>query len=292
MNRVGIILAGGSGSRLSPITKVLSKQLLPVFDKPMIYYPLSTLMTAGIKNILIITTPDDNHLFEKLLGSGNHLGINISYKIQIKPNGLAEAFLIAEDFIKESSSALILGDNLFYGSNFDLKLAESSKLYSRNTLFAYRVKDPERYGVIEFDGFNHKVSSIIEKPLKPKSNYAATGLYLYDNRVVEFAKKLKPSKRGELEITDLNNIYLEENSLFVEKLVSGDAWLDTGTFDSLLEASMFVSTIEKRQGLKISCPEEIAYKNNWINNRQLKELIKIYGNNDYSNYLKTIIYED
>jgi len=284
----GIILAGGTGSRLYPITKTISKQLLPVYDKPMIYYPLSTLMLAGINEILIITNEEYLSSYQALLGDGSKWGMRIVYKVQKSPNGIAEAFIIGEEFINGHPVALILGDNIFYGHNLSSLLSSAINNKSGATIFAYHVKDPERYGVVEFD--DHKnVISIDEKPYKPKSNYALTGLYFYQNNVVNLVKKLTPSPRGELEITDLNKLYLKQNSLKVEILKRGYAWLDTGTHDSLLEASHFISTIEKRQGLKIACPEEIAFSNKWITKKQLLNLAADINNEDYLNYLKLFI---
>lgn len=280
----GIVLAGGSGTRLYPITKGVSKQILPIYDKPMIYYPLSVLMMSGIKDILIISTPDDISTFEKLLGDGTELGINLSYKIQPSPDGLAQAFILGEEFIGNDSVALVLGDNIFYGYNFSKTLRETSKLEKGATVFGYYVSDPERYGVVEFD--DHKrVISIEEKPKVPKSHYAVTGLYYYDNSVVEKAKMVKPSSRGELEITDLNNMYLKEGSLNVQLLGRGMAWLDTGTHHSLLQASNFVESIEERQGLKIACLEEIAYNMGYITKEQLIELAQPLLKNNYGQYL-------
>lgn len=286
----GIILAGGSGTRLYPLTMITSKQLLPVYDKPMIYYPLSTLMIAGIKEILIISTPNDIVNFEKLLGDGSQFGISIHYKIQPSPDGLAQAFIIGEEFIGNDSCALILGDNIFYGAGFGSMLKEAANNIGRATVFGYHVDDPERFGVVEFD-HNCKVLSLEEKPDKPKSNYAVTGLYFYDNRVVEMAKKVKPSKRGELEITDLNKLYLNEEKLDVQLLSRGFAWLDTGTMDSLLEAAEFVKTIEKRQGIKISAPEEIAYRLGWIDKNKLLEAVGKYGKSPYGKHLEEV-YKD
>jgi len=290
MERKGIILAGGLGTRLYPITQAISKQLLPVFDKPMIYYSLSTLMLAGIRRILIISTPEDLPFFEKLLGDGSQWSIEISYAIQPSPNGLAEAFIIGESFLGNSPAALVLGDNIFHGHLFEDLLLSVSERTEGATVFAYHVKDPERYGVIEFDQKNF-VTDIIEKPIKPKSNYAVTGLYFYDNNVVQFAKKLKPSLRNELEITDLNRIYLKQKKLFVERIGRGYAWLDTGTHESLLEAQQFVQTIEHRQGLKISCPEEIAFRKNWITLQQLEKLAIPMNKNGYGQYLMRIVKE-
>ena len=284
MNRRGIILAGGTGTRLFPSTIATSKQLLSVFDKPMIYYPLSTLMLADITNILIITTQDGQKSFMKLLGNGSQFGINIHYRIQKKPNGIAEAFLIAEDFIENYSSTLILGDNIFYGHNFESILVTSSKDQEFARIFAYHVNDPERYGVVEFDQ-NQIPQKIIEKPKNPSSNYAVTGLYFYNNDVVDYAKKIIPSGRGELEITDLNNIYIEENKMKVEILNRGFSWFDTGTPNSLLEASQFVSSIQNRQGQLISSPEEIAYRKGFISISELREYASSLGHNDYSKKL-------
>lgn len=283
----GIVLAGGSGSRLYPVTKSVSKQLLPIYDKPMIYYPLSVLMMSGIKEILVISTPQDIGLFEKLLGDGNELGIKISYKVQPSPDGLAQAFLLGEEFIGNDSVSLVLGDNIFYGYNFTKVLKETAALEYGATVFGYYVNDPERYGVVDFDS-EGKVLSIEEKPIKPKSSYAVTGLYFYDNSVIEKAKKVKPSARGELEITDLNKMYLEEGSLNVQLLGRGMAWLDTGTHHSLLQASNFVESIEERQGLKIACLEEIAYRMGYINKEQLKSLAKPLLKNQYGQYILKI----
>ncbi len=285
--RKGIILAGGSGSRLFPITYGISKQLLPVYDKPMIYYPLSILMLTGIKDILIITTEKDILLFKNLLGDGNKFGIKIDYLIQQKPEGIAQAFIIAENFIGNSPVTLILGDNIFYGKGLINLLRKSDKEYVA-TIFGYPVKDPKRYGVVEFDK-NLKVKSIEEKPKKPKSKFAITGIYYYDNTVIEKAKCIRPSERGELEISDINNLYLVEDRLNIELFGRGIAWLDTGTFDSLNEASSFIKTLEKRQGLKICCPEEIAWRMGWINNNQLIELSKPLTKSGYGKYLKELI---
>ena len=280
----GIILAGGSGTRLYPLTMVTSKQLLPVYDKPMIFYPLSILMFAGIKDILIISTPDDLPNFKRLLGDGSKYGINLSYEEQPSPDGLAQAFIIGEKFIGKDPCALILGDNIFYGANLRGKLANAVSNKNGATIFGYYVPDPERFGIVEMDE-NGKAISIEEKPEHPKSNYCVTGLYFYDNRVVEFAKKVKPSKRGELEITDLNKMYLEDGSLNVVTLGRGYAWLDTGTVDSLSEASEFIKVIETRQGVQIASLEEIAYANGWINKESLLSAAKIYGKSNYGQYL-------
>ena len=283
----GIILAGGSGTRLYPLTMVTSKQLLPIYDKPMIYYPLSTLMLAGIRDILIISTPNDLPNFEKLLGDGSRYGINISYKVQPSPDGLAQAFILGEEFIGEDNCAMILGDNIFHGNGFTTQLKKAVENTERATVFGYYVEDPERFGVVEFDE-NGKVISLEEKPEIPKSNYAVTGLYFYDNKVCEYAKSLKPSPRGELEITDLNKIYLEKGKLDVITLGRGYGWLDTGTVDSLSEASEYVRVIENRQGLKISCIEEISYKNGSINKETLLESAVKYGKSPYGQHLKNV----
>ena len=283
----GIILAGGSGTRLYPLTIAVSKQLMPVYDKPMIYYPISTLLLAGIREILIITTPHDSEAFQRLLGDGSQIGCKFEYKVQPSPDGLAQAFILGEEFIGNDSVALVLGDNIFYGTGLPA-LLESKTQVKGGCVFAYQVSDPERYGVVEFDT-DQKAISIEEKPLKPKSNYAVPGLYFYDNSVVEYAKSLKPSARGELEITDINKIYLEKGELEVGVMSRGTAWLDTGTFDSLHEASEFVKVLEKRQGFKISCIEEIAYKKGFINEEQLSESVKKYGKSGYGNYLKSLI---
>lgn len=288
--RKGIILAGGSGTRLYPVTQSISKQLLPVYDKPMIYYPLSTLMLAGIQDILIISTPNDTPLFESLLGDGSQWGLNISYKVQPSPDGLAQAFILGETFIGNDLSALVLGDNIFYGHDFNELLLNAMKRDDSATVFAYQVNDPERYGVAEFNK-NNKVLSLEEKPKNPKSKYAVTGLYFYDNNVVSMAKSLKPSARGELEITDLNRLYLEKDKLNVEIMGRGYAWLDTGTHDSLLEASQFIATLENRQGLKISCPEEISYRHGWISSSQLEKLAAPLSKNTYGHYLQRILKE-
>lgn len=288
--RKGIILAGGSGTRLYPVTKSISKQLLPVYDKPMIYYPLTTLMLAGIQDLLIISTPSDIPLFQSLLSDGNQWGLNIQYQIQQSPDGLAQAFILAESFIGNDLSALVLGDNIFYGHELYRLLASAMMREDGATVFAYHVQDPERYGVAEFDKYN-KVLSLEEKPLKPKSNYAVTGLYFYDQNVINFAKSLKPSSRGELEITDLNKLYLEQDKLNVEIMGRGYAWLDTGTHDSLLEASQFIATLENRQGLKVACPEEISYRSGWIDALQLEKLIVTLHKNSYGQYLQRILKE-
>ena len=288
--RKGIILAGGTGSRLNPITLGVSKQLLPVYDKPMIYYPLSTLMLAGIREILIITTPHDNESFIKLLGNGSQFGINIKYKIQKKPEGIAQAFLIAEDFIKNSSVALILGDNLFHGDFLVNRLQKSYLLNEGASIFAYSVSDPERYGVVEFDS-KGIAYNIEEKPKNPKSKFAITGLYFYDNTVVEKAKRIKPSDRGELEITDLNKLYMKESKLIVEKMNRGMTWLDTGTMDSLHEASSYIRSLEKRQGLKIGCPEEVAWRVGFIDDEQLYSLSIDLTKSGYGKYLQNILNE-
>lgn len=286
--RKGIILAGGSGTRLYPTTQVISKQLLPVFDKPMIFYPLTTLMSAGIKDILIISTPDDTPNFERLLKDGSQWGLNIKYAVQPSPDGLAQAFIIGEKFIGNSCCSMVLGDNIFYGSDFKQTTIEASEQKDGASVFAYQVSDPERYGVVEFDQ-DFKALSLEEKPKNPKSNYAVTGLYFYDNSIIEIAKSIKPSWRGELEITDVNKIYLKQNKLNVKVLKRGTAWLDTGTHDSLLDASQYVATIEKRQGLKIACPEEVAWQNNWISSEDFQALADNYGKSSYADYLHKLI---
>jgi glucose-1-phosphate thymidylyltransferase len=286
----GIILAGGTGSRLHPLTLSVSKQLMPIYDKPMIYYPLSTLMMAGIRDILVITTPADQDAFMKLLGNGKQWGISVSYAIQPDPAGLAQAFIIGEDFVGGESVALVLGDNIFYGHGLQQQLRSVAENSSGATVFAYHVKDPERYGVVNFDA-DGKAIGIEEKPPAPKSNYAVTGLYFYDSRVVELAKNLEPSERGELEITDINRLYLDDGALHVEIMGRGAAWLDTGTHDSLLEAAQFVQIVEQRQGLKICCPEEIAYSNGMIDSTQLKSLASRLGKNGYGEYLMSVLEE-
>jgi glucose-1-phosphate thymidylyltransferase len=283
----GIVLAGGSGTRLYPLTLVTSKQLLPVYDKPMIYYPLSTLMLAGIRDILIISTPSDLPNFERLLGDGSAFGLNLSYKVQPSPDGLAQAFILGDEFIGDDSCAMVLGDNIFYGNGLSKLLQEASQNKGRATVFGYYVEDPERFGVVEFET-GGKVVSIEEKPVEPKSNYAVTGLYFYDNRCVNYAKNLAPSPRGELEITDLNRIYLENDELDVKLLGRGYAWLDTGTVESLVDAANFIHTLEKRQGIKISALEEIAYNKGWISNEELSAAAARYGKSPYGDHLRNV----
>lgn len=285
----GIILAGGSGTRLHPITKGVSKQLLPIYDKPMIYYPLSVLMLAGIRDILLITTPDDLTSFQRLLGDGSAFGVHIQYKVQPSPDGLAQAFILGEEFIGDDHCCLVLGDNIYFGQGFSPKLKHVAQRKHGATVFGYQVMDPERFGVVEFDD-SFRVLSIEEKPEKPKSNWAVTGLYFYDNRVVDFAKKVKPSIRGELEITSINQMYLECDELNVELLGRGFAWLDTGTHDSLIEASTFVQTVEKRQGFKVACLEEIAWRNGWLSDEQVKESAKSLAKTGYGRYLLDLLH--
>lgn len=288
MNRKGIILAGGSGTRLHPATHVVSKQLLPVYDKPMVYYPLSTLMLAGIRDILIISTPQDLPRYEQLLGTGEQWGLNLSYALQPAPDGLAQAYIIGESFLGNDKSALILGDNIFYGHDMPQLFDNAMQQQTGATVFAYHVQDPERYGVVEFDA-QGKTLSIEEKPMQPKSNYAVTGLYFYDENAVNLVRDIKPSKRGELEITDLNRLYMEQGLLQVEIMGRGHTWLDTGTHESLLDAGLFVSTVQRRQGLKIACLEEIAYRNAWINAEQLEKLATPLAKNDYGRYLLDLL---
>jgi len=288
--RKGIILAGGSGTRLFPVTQVVSKQLLPIFDKPMIYYPLSTLLLAGIRDILVISTPQDTPRFEQLLGDGRQWGISISYAVQPSPDGLAQAFLIGEAFLGDAPSALVLGDNIFHGHDFARLLNNANQRTTGATVFAYPVTDPERYGVVEFDR-QRRAISLEEKPKAPRSHHAVTGLYFYDNQVVDLARSIKPSARGELEITDLNRLYLEQGKLEVETMGRGYAWLDTGTHESMLEAGQFIHTIEKRQGLKVACPEEIVWRNGWVDDAQLERLAQPLGKSGYGEYLRVLLHE-
>ena len=288
--RKGIILAGGSGTRLYPLTKVVSKQLMPIYDKPMVYYPLATLMQAGINDILVISTPEEIHRFEDLLGNGENFGIKLSYKVQPSPDGLAQAFIIAEDFLAGSSAALVLGDNMFYGHDLTKSLQNANAQISGGTVFGYHVSNPKSYGVVEFDESGTAIS-IEEKPVQPKSNYAVPGLYFFDERVVEFAKNVKPSARGELEITEVIDQYLQADELKVEIMGRGTAWLDTGTHDDLLAAAQFIATIDKRQGLKVNCPEEVAYRNGWITADKLREIAEPLRKSGYGEYLMKLLHE-